>query len=218
MNGNILLIIIALISLAAGGIITYLFHLMILRKRSTNIIKEAEAESEVIRKDKILQAKEKFFQLKSEHEKFINERNNKLNASENRFNQKESILSQRIEENERAKKETEIIRNNLNAQMSLLDKKNEKQNFNDHCPSAVNGASCRPDHRPQPGSHHRNRNPCRIDGPSRILLSSQSVSGLKVQRSEVQRLEYKLGRVRPSRSQRPETLCLSTLNPEPLNP
>ena len=35
-------------------------------------------EAEVIKKDKILQAKEKFLQLKSEHEKYINERNNKL--------------------------------------------------------------------------------------------------------------------------------------------
>ncbi len=61
MNGTILLIIIALISLAAGGIITYLLHQMILRKRSTNIIKEAEAEAEVIKKDKFCRPRRNFY-------------------------------------------------------------------------------------------------------------------------------------------------------------
>ncbi len=98
MDGNILLIIIALISLAAGGIITYLSYQVILRKRSTNIIKDAEAEAEVIKKDKILQAKEKFLQLKSEHEKVINEKNQRILFAENRLKQREGSLSQKTEE------------------------------------------------------------------------------------------------------------------------
>ena len=46
-----------------------------------NIIKEANAEAEVLKKDKILQAKEKFLQLKSEHEKYINEKNQRIQVA-----------------------------------------------------------------------------------------------------------------------------------------
>ncbi|MEE9462645.1 MAG: ribonuclease Y [Bacteroidales bacterium] len=126
MNANILLIIIALISLAAGGIITYLFHLMILRNRSTNIIKEAEAEAEVIKKDKILQAKEKFLQLKSEHEKVINDKNQHVLVAENTLKQREGSLSQKTEEIHRKNKEVDAIRDNLAHQMDILERKKEE--------------------------------------------------------------------------------------------
>jgi ribonuclease Y len=125
MNGNILLIIIALISLAAGGIMTYLIHMMILRKRSTNIIKEAEAEAEVIKKDKILQAKEKFLQLKSEHEKVINEKNQRILIAENTLKQREGSLSQKTEDIHRKNKEVDAIRDNLAHQMEILERKKE---------------------------------------------------------------------------------------------
>ena len=126
MNGNILLIIIAFISLAAGGIITYLFHLMILRNRSTNIIKEAEAEAEVIRKDKILQAKEKFLQLRSEHEKVINDKNQRVLVAENTLKQREGSLSQKTEEIHRKNKEVDAIRDNLAHQLDILERKKEE--------------------------------------------------------------------------------------------
>ena len=126
MNGNILFIIIALISLAAGGIMTYFFHMMILRKRSTNIIKEAGAEAEVIRKDKILQAKEKFLQLKSEHEKVINEKNQRVLVAENTLKQREGSFSQKTEEIHRKNKEVDAIRDNLAHQMEILERKKEE--------------------------------------------------------------------------------------------
>lgn len=61
---------------------------MTLKYRSKNIIKEAEAEAEVIKKDKILQAKEKFLQIKAEHEKQVNARNSKILLAENKLKQK----------------------------------------------------------------------------------------------------------------------------------
>lgn len=120
------LILVGGVSLIGGGILSYLLWNFTLSKKNKHIIDDAKVEAEVLKKDKILQAKEKFFELKSEHEKFINERNNKLSVAENRFNQKESILSQKIHENERTKSETELIRQNLTAQMSLLEKKSEE--------------------------------------------------------------------------------------------
>ncbi|MEA2106183.1 MAG: ribonuclease Y [Bacteroidota bacterium] len=109
-----------------GGVISYFIWDKALHNKSTKIIKEAETEAEVIRKDKILQAKEKFLLLKSEHEKEINERNNKLIAAENKFKQKEIALSQKMEENQRMKKELDAIRDNLQVQMDLVEKRNEE--------------------------------------------------------------------------------------------
>ncbi len=120
------LVIVSGVSLIAGGILSYLLWNLSLSRKSKNIINEAISEAEVIKKDKILQAKEKFFQLKTEHEKYINERNNKLTSAEYKFNQRESILSQKIEENERAKKEVDLIRENMTSQMALIENKSEE--------------------------------------------------------------------------------------------
>ena len=112
--------------LLVGSGLTYLIIQVILKNRSQKIIKEAKAEGEVIKKDKILQAKEKFLQLKSEHEKLITEKNSKIIQAENKIQQKEIALSQKIEENQREKQELDAIRENLKAQMEILEKKEDE--------------------------------------------------------------------------------------------
>lgn len=114
------------ISLIAGGTVSYFAWNVFLKKRKETIIKDAETEGEAIKRDKMLQAKEKFLQLKSEHEKYINEKNGRINAVENRLSQKEMSLSQKIEEQQRTKNELEAIRENMNNQLSLLDKRSEE--------------------------------------------------------------------------------------------
>ncbi len=118
--------VIAAVSFLAGGVLTYFFYRVMLKRKRVNIIKEAELEAEVIKKDKILQAKEKFYQLKSEHEKIINEKNNKINQIEQRIKQRELALSQRIAESQKEKQEIEAIRSNLNTQLELVEKKSEE--------------------------------------------------------------------------------------------
>ena len=113
-------------ALFVGGFISYFIWNKALKAKSSKIIKEAESESEVIRKEKILQAKERFLQLKSEHERDVNERSHKLVASENRFKQRETSLSQKFEENQRAKVELDVIRENLQVQIELVDKRGEE--------------------------------------------------------------------------------------------
>jgi len=117
----------------AGGFISYYIWDKALKKKKEKLLKEAHAEGEVIKKDKILQAREKFFQLKTKHEKFINEKNNKISAQENRLTQKEASLNQRredlqhrIREFEITRKDHDIIRENLNNQLAVLEQKNEE--------------------------------------------------------------------------------------------
>jgi ribonuclease Y len=126
MEGNILIIVIALASLIAGAVLTFLIHLAILRNKSTNIIKEAEAEAEVMKKDKILQAKEKFLQLKSEHEKVINEKNHRILDAENKLKQREGLINQKIEDIQRKSKEVDAIRENLTQQVEIIERKKEE--------------------------------------------------------------------------------------------
>lgn len=122
LTGTVILIAVAFV---AGGAISFVLWQTALRSKGKAIIREAETEAEVLKKDKILQAKEKFLQLKADHEKIINEKNNKLALAESKFRQKESSLSQRFEEINREKKEVEVIRENLKQQIHLVEKKDE---------------------------------------------------------------------------------------------
>ena len=114
------------VGILLGFGLTYFIIKVMMRNKSQRIIQEAEADAEVIKKDKILQAKEKFLQLKTEHEKMINERSNSLVSAENKFQQKEASLSQRIEENRREKVDLDAIRGNLKTQMDVLENKTEE--------------------------------------------------------------------------------------------
>lgn len=119
-------IIIGALSFLAGGILAFFLGRLSLQNKAKNILKEAETDAEMVKKDKILQAKEKFLQLKTEHEKVINEKNSKILMAENKIKQREANLSQRIEENQRKLKENEAIRANLNSQMELVNKRAEE--------------------------------------------------------------------------------------------
>jgi ribonucrease Y len=111
--------------LVVGGAIGYILFQVILRKQKEKIIREAETEAEVMKKERILQAKEKFLQLKSEHEKVINERNNKVVQAENRIKQKEQVITQKLDETQRQKKELDAVKDNLTSQLDLVEKKKE---------------------------------------------------------------------------------------------
>ncbi|MDE5422408.1 ribonuclease Y [Ancylomarina sp. DW003] len=116
-------IIIGAIALVGGGFISYFVLQRALKRKSESIIKDAQSEAEVLKKDKILQAKEKFLQLRTEHEKQINAKNAKLLVVENKVKQKENAVNQRVEDFQRKKKEVDTIRENLNVQMELVERK-----------------------------------------------------------------------------------------------
>jgi len=114
------------VSLLLGTGVAFLLVNMVIKKRSNNLIKEAEGEAEMIRQQKILQAKEKFLQLKEEHEKIINEKNSKLNQRENEVKQKEFSITGKLEETERKNRELDTIRENLGVQLEIIEKKKEE--------------------------------------------------------------------------------------------
>ncbi|MBC8487300.1 MAG: ribonuclease Y [Bacteroidetes bacterium] len=122
----IIVVIVGVVALFLGFLITSTILRKNVEKKSENILKEAEEKGEIIKKEKILQAKEKFLQLKSEHEKIIQEKNSAIQRNENRLKQKEGTFSQKMEEFQRRKKEVDTIRENLNAQLELVNKKQDE--------------------------------------------------------------------------------------------
>jgi len=119
----IITIIASAISLLIGSLITSTILKKSIVKKSQHILKEAKAEAEMNKKDKILEAKEKFLQLKSEHEKHINEKNNDILNRENRLKQKEAAFSQRMEEISKKQKELTTLKENLTTQFEIVNKK-----------------------------------------------------------------------------------------------
>jgi ribonucrease Y len=119
-------LLIGVIAFLVGGGVAWVSFTKALKARNRKIIQEAQAEAEIIKKDKILQAKDKFLELKAEYENDINNRNAKMLANENRIKQKELSVTQKIEELQRKTKEVDTVRENLNGQLELIDKKKEE--------------------------------------------------------------------------------------------
>ena len=97
-----------------------------IKKRCEAAVKEAEAEGEMIKKEKILQAKEKFIQLKSEHDRQVNERNQRIAQSEQRAKQIENNLQNQQRDLENKLKENDRIREQMQNQLQLLEHKKEE--------------------------------------------------------------------------------------------
>ncbi len=120
-------IIIAIICAAGVGFaIGYTLYKTALRKKYDSILKKAEDEADVIKKNKLLEVKEKFLNKKAELEKEVAIRNQKIQQAENRIKQKEINLNQKNEELQRKRAENDVLKNNLEAQLGIIEKKQEE--------------------------------------------------------------------------------------------
>ncbi len=119
-------IISAAVAVGAYIFVTGMIAKKALRKKREAILKDAENEGEVIKKEKILQAKEKFIQLKSEHDRTVNERNQKLNQREQAIKHQEAALGQQQQELDRKAKENAKMKEQMESSMAILDKKKEE--------------------------------------------------------------------------------------------
>ena len=106
-----------------GAGLSYVFFRHGLRTRYDNIIKEAETEAEVIKKNKLLEVKEKFLNKKADLEKEVALRNQKIQQAENKLKQREMVLNQKQEEVQRKRNEAEAIKENLEAQIAIVEQK-----------------------------------------------------------------------------------------------
>ena len=111
---------------AGGGVAVWLTTTVLRNKllaKSQQVLKDAEANGEVLKKEKELQAKEKFLQLQREHDKRVNEQNNKMRDAENKLKQREQTISQKVDELQKKSNELKGVSENLNNQIEALKRR-----------------------------------------------------------------------------------------------
>jgi conserved hypothetical protein YmdA/YtgF len=119
-------IIISIVAILIGGLITWVAMRFVFRSKYESILREAEKEAEVIKKNKLLEVKEKFIHLKADLEKQVASRNSKIQSVEAKVKQKELLVNQRQDELQRKSSEVDAVKENLAAQLDIVDKKKQE--------------------------------------------------------------------------------------------
>ena len=120
------IIAIGLVGLVVGGGLAIAIMNSTLKKKRVALVKEAEKEAENIKKAKLLQAKEKFLQLKEEHEKVIKDRERGVRSTQDKLKHREKVLSQQLEESKRKDRKIDSIKENLEKQLTVVNKKQDE--------------------------------------------------------------------------------------------
>ncbi|ALA94053.1 conserved hypothetical protein YmdA/YtgF [Porphyromonas gingivalis AJW4] len=117
------LLLFTFLGLVAGATAVWLITRTLLKQRTEGILAEARREAEVIKQKKLLEVKEKFLQLKGDLEKQVTQRNSKLQSVESKLKSREQTLNQRQEDITKKGQEMDLMRENLTAQLSVIEKK-----------------------------------------------------------------------------------------------
>ena len=112
--------------MALGYAITVAVQKSLARNRAKTILEEAQREAEVLKKNKVLEAREEELKIKAEAEKQANQRFSKIQSMEAKIKQRELQLNQQQSENQRAKNELETTRVNLESQLAVVENKKEE--------------------------------------------------------------------------------------------
>ena len=123
-------IIIAIVSLGLGVVTGRYLLGQLLKKQEIaaqnkvkKMLREAESNAEILKKDRLLEAKEKFLQMKADHEQEINQKNIAASQRENTLKQKEQSLNQKIENQTKKDQELEKAKENFDKQTEVIKAK-----------------------------------------------------------------------------------------------
>lgn len=121
MNTILTIIIVGVIALACGIVISYL----IMKNMSNSLLKKAEKEAEVIKKNKIVEAKEKYIALKLEHDNRVKDFEQKSRQVDQKLGQREQQLNQRQGELQRLQNELKQKTDSVENQRNQLQRRLE---------------------------------------------------------------------------------------------
>ena len=121
-----LVVIFIMLSLGIGAVLMFVVNNNMQKSKAKQIIKEAEEKGEMLKKDKMIEAKEKFLQLKADHEREVNSRNAAILKEENRIKQQEQSLKQKMENAQRKDSELDSIKQSLEKQLAGVAIKREE--------------------------------------------------------------------------------------------
>ena len=97
-------------------------------KKGANLLSEAKAEADVIKKNRIIEAKEEILKLKSKHESYVNDKNANIQRGDNRIKQKEASLNQKFEDLKRNQRDLKDQQDSVQQQSDRLERKDEDLN------------------------------------------------------------------------------------------
>ncbi len=87
---------------------------------------EAEVEAELLKKNKLIEAKEKFIALKSEHEQQVQARNAKIQDREVKLQQREMQLNQKQGDLQRKNNELDVLKETHEQQLTICETKKKE--------------------------------------------------------------------------------------------
>ena len=112
----------AIICAVVGLILGASGYYLIARMVGAGIIQKATEEAEVVKKNKIVEAKEKFIALKLEHDNAVREQDKRIQQQEQRLQQREQQLNQRQGEVQRALNES-------NQKMQVIEQRQQALDY-----------------------------------------------------------------------------------------
>ena len=119
-------IIAAVVALVVGSLVTLFITKKMAHSSAKNIIEEARMEADVLKKNKILEAKEEEMRMKAEAEKQANARMAKVQSAEAKAKQREMQLNQLQSEVQKKKNENEAQQKTLEQQQAALELRNNE--------------------------------------------------------------------------------------------
>ena len=122
----IIYVAIALVALLVGAGVTMAINKSLAKSRANSIIEEAKLEAEVLKKNKILEAKEEGVAIKAEAEKIATQRLSKVQSTEAKLKQREMQLNQQQSEVQRKKNENENLKLTLEKEQAYLESQRQE--------------------------------------------------------------------------------------------
>lgn len=110
-----------IVALIIGILGTIIIQKSVARSQAKVIIDEARNEADVIKKNKLLEAREEELRIKTEAEKQAQQRLSKVQSAESKLKQRELQLNQQQSENQRTRNENEQTRQRLEEQIAATE-------------------------------------------------------------------------------------------------
>ena len=117
----VIYIIIAVVAFAIGILCTLMTQRNMAKTRAKTIVDEARMEADVLKKNKLLEAKEEGMKITADAEKQAQQRMSRVQSAEAKARQRETQLNQQQGENQRARHDIEQQRNKLEEQRTRLE-------------------------------------------------------------------------------------------------
>ena len=121
MEETIIYVSIAIIALIIGAVISTIVQRNMAGSRANAILDEARNEAEVLKKNKLLEAREEELKIVNAAEKQAGQRMQKIQQTESRLKQRELQLNQQPSENQRARNENEQTRTKLQDKLAAAE-------------------------------------------------------------------------------------------------